>query len=158
MADTVYQTGAANNPVRVLTALGAGSGAQEVLTLADSAGNLLGTSGAPLPVVNGAGVAMIGTVGPQPAATGTITSPALSASSFTVLASNTARKAATVYNDSANIVYLALAGTASTTSYTVQVPANGGYYELPGTTMVYTGIVTGISLVASGAVRVTEVT
>jgi len=92
-----------------------------------------------------------------PAATGTITSPALAVASFTALAANTARKMATFYNDSTNTVYLALAAAASTTSYTVQIPP-GGYYELPGDITVYTGAVTAISAVASGNLRVTELT
>lgn len=109
--------------------------------------------GSALPV----GTNTIGTVGPVPATTGTGSSPALSATSFTVLAANTARRTATFYNDSVNVLYLGLFGTSSVTAYTVQVPA-GGYYELPGIGTVYTGIVTGISLVASGNVRVTELT
>lgn len=108
---------------------------------------------APLP----AGTNLIGTIGKAPSATGTITSPALSTSSFTVLAANTARLGATVFNDSVNTLYLALASTASTTSFTVQIPA-GGYYELPSDACGYTGIITGISTVASGNCRVTELT
>jgi hypothetical protein len=92
-----------------------------------------------------------------PATTGTITSPALSLTSFTVLASNTARLGATVFNDSSNTVYLALASAASVTSYTCQI-ASGGYYELPDSTSRYTGIITGIALVATGNLRVTELT
>lgn len=131
--------------MRLLSGLGAGSGNQEVVTLADSAGNLLGTTGAPL-------VVML-----VPASTGNLTAPALAVTSFTALAGNTARKAATFYNDSVNTVYLALSAAASTTSYTVQIPPNG-YYELPGDITVYTGIVTATSAVASGNLRVTELT
>lgn len=90
--------------------------------------------------------------------TGTITSPALSVSSFTILAANTARLGATVYNDSANVLYLALSATTSTTSYTVQLPA-GAYYEVPSFDgRPYSGIITGISAVATGNCRVTELT
>lgn len=150
MADSsVAITAGSGTPIRVLTALGAGSADQQVITIADSAGNLLGTTGAPLPVV--------GLVGSVTASTGTITSPALAVTSFTALASNTSRKGAAFFNDSTNIVYLALASTASVTSYTVQIPAQG-YYELPGENMIYTGIVTGISAVATGNLRVTELT
>lgn len=145
MADSsVAITAGSGTPIRVLTALGSGSADQQVVTLADSAGNLLGASSAPFPV------ALV------PSTTGTITSPALSLSSFTVLASNTARDGATIFNDSVNVVYLAFAATASTTAYTVQIPA-GGYYELP-SGFNYTGILTGIALVASGNCRVTEMT
>lgn len=81
---------------------------------------------------------------------------ALAAASFTVLASNAARRMATFFNDSTNILYLDLSGgVASTTSYSVQVPP-GGYFELP--EPCYTGLITAISPVASGTVRVTEIT
>lgn len=50
MADSsVAITAGAGTPIRVLTALGAGSAGQQVITLADSAGNLLGTTAAPIP-------------------------------------------------------------------------------------------------------------
>jgi len=42
-------TAGVGTPIRVLTALGAGSAGQQVVSLADSAGNLLGTTAAPLP-------------------------------------------------------------------------------------------------------------
>lgn len=89
-------------------------------------------------------------------ATGTITSVAGSATSVTLLAANTLRSGAMFYNDSTQIVYLALASTASTSSYTVQLPPNG-YYELPAAGC-YNGIVTGIQSSATGNVRVTEIT
>src|SRR5579859_6856713 len=54
------------------------------------------------------------------AATGTKSNVAGSASSVTILASNTSRKGAMVYNDSTAILYLDLSGgVASTTSYSV---------------------------------------
>ena len=50
MADaSVPITAGVGTPIRVLTALGAGSAGQQVVSLADSAGNLLGTTAAPLP-------------------------------------------------------------------------------------------------------------
>jgi hypothetical protein len=106
-----------------------------------------------------AGTATIGAVKPAPSATGTITSVGLSLTSVTILASNANRLGAFVYNDSGNILYLALAsGTAaSTTAYTVQVPPNS-FYELPSGQAIYTGAITGIALVASGNARVTELT
>ena len=92
--------------------------------------------------------------------TGTITSVNDAATSTTILAANMARCGATFFNDSTSILYLALADTtASTTVYTVQIPA-GGYYELPfAASGPYRGICVGIwSADASGAVRVTEFT
>ena len=102
-----------------------------------------------------AGTAAIGTVGANTAATGTGTQPALAVTSFTVLAANTARKGAFVFNDSTNLVYLGLFATTSATVHTVQIVA-GGYYELPSAGFIYTGIITAISGTASGSLRVTE--
>jgi hypothetical protein len=89
------------------------------------------------------------------AATGTKSSVASSASSVTILASNTSRKGAMVYNDSTQILYLDLSGgTASAISYSVQVPANG-FFELPAP-VIYNGAITGIWAAANGSARVTE--
>jgi hypothetical protein len=89
------------------------------------------------------------------AATGTKSNVASSASSVTILASNTSRKGAVIYNDSTQILYLDLSGgTASNSSYSVQVPAQG-YFELPGPT-IYNGAITGIWASANGNARVTE--
>lgn len=57
MADSsVAITAGSGTPIRVLTGLGAGVADQQVITLADSAGNLLGTAAAPMPIsVAGAG-------------------------------------------------------------------------------------------------------
>lgn len=83
-----------------------------------------------------------------------VTSVASSTSNVTLLASNSARKGATVFNDSTAILYLKFGATASATSYTVQIAA-GGYYEFPGPT-VYSGIVDGIWSAANGNARLTE--
>lgn len=91
------------------------------------------------------------------ATTATVTSVNDSASSQSLLASNSARKGAMFFNDSSSTLYLKLGTTASTTSYTVQI-ASLGYYELPNT-KVYTGAIDGIwSADSSGAVRITELT
>lgn len=96
------------------------------------------------------------TVRPIPvlAATGTITSVTGAASSTLLLASNTSRVGATVFNDSGAILYLALATSASTTAYTVQLKS-GDYYEVP---FNFTGAIYGIWSSALGSARVTEVT
>ncbi len=99
-------------------------------------------SGNPIPV-RAAGAATIAN-----------SSVASSASSVTVLASNANRRGATIFNDSTQVLYLSLAGgTASTTNYSVQIPA-GGYYEVP---FNITTILTGIWASANGNARVTEV-
>lgn len=88
------------------------------------------------------------------AATGTLSSVASSATSVTLLAANTARRGATVYNDSTAVLYLKLGATASATSFTVQLGA-GDYYEVPGR---YAGIIDGIWASANGNARITELT
>lgn len=63
--------------------------------------------------------------------TGTRTQVADIASDTQILASNTARLGATVYNDSSALLYLGLGTTAVTSSnYTVKLFSNG-YYEVP---------------------------
>ncbi len=89
------------------------------------------------------------------AATGTKSNVVAAITSTTILASNANRKGAIIYNDSTAILYLDLSGgTASATSYSVQIPANG-YFEVPGPA-IYTGLVTGIWAAANGNARVTE--
>ncbi len=75
-----------------------------------------------------------------------------SASSVTLFAAVGNAKGRTVYNDSAAVLYLKFGATASTTSYTVQLPA-GAYYEFP--QPCYSGVVDGIWASANGAARVT---
>jgi hypothetical protein len=92
---------------------------------------------------------------PGGAATGTKSNVGSSGSSVTILASNTSRKGAMVYNDSTQILYLDLSGgTASNSSYSVQVGSQG-FFELPGPT-IYNGAITGIWASANGNARVTE--
>ena len=88
------------------------------------------------------------------ATTSALTSVAAAITSTTLLALNANRKGAYFYNDSTAILYIALAATAATTAYTVQLPANG-YYEMP-EKPIYTGAITSISSAANGNVRVTE--
>lgn len=93
-----------------------------------------------------------------PASTGTLTSPANSASSFTVLASNANRKGATIVNDDTAVtgatLYLKFGTTASATSYTVAL-APQAYYEVP---YGFTGRIDGLASAATGTARVTELT
>ena len=89
-------------------------------------------------------------------ATATASNVSSSASSVTILASNSSRKGAMLYNDSNSKLYLLFgSGTASTTNYTVQL-ASGTYYEVP--FPCFTGQLTGIWASANGAARVTELT
>jgi hypothetical protein len=94
-------------------------------------------------------------VGQVKATTGAQTSVAANAASVTLLAANTNRKGATIYNDSSAVLYLLLAtGPASATANTLQI-VGGGYYEVP---YGYTGIIVGIWASATGNARVTELT
>jgi hypothetical protein len=126
--------------------IGIGSGTESLMTTSNG-----------MPVVLLAGAAVIGAIKKAPSTTGTITSVTSAASSTQLLASNSSRLGATFYNESTAVLYLALAGSASVTAYTVQVPA-GGYYELPNDGCGYTGSVFGIWAAANGACRVTELT
>jgi hypothetical protein len=92
----------------------------------------------------------------QKSATATESGVAASATSVTILASNTARKGATVCNDAASsALHLRLSATAATAAsggYTVALLA-GGYYEVP---FGYTGQIVGIWDTATGFANVTE--
>lgn len=112
------------------------------------------SSSNPLPTSGGGGGG--NPAGDGAVSTGTTTSVASQATAITILAANTARYGATVYNDDANALYLLLGtGTVSATVYTVQIPPNG-YYEVP---FGFTGILTGLwAADGSGSARVTELT
>lgn len=88
------------------------------------------------------------------ASTGTTSSVAASVTNVQLLAANTNRKGFTIYNDGANNLFIKFGTTASTTSYTIKIPATG-LYEAQSTT--YTGEIDGIWDVASGSARITEI-
>jgi len=75
--------------------------------------------------------------------------------STTVLAANVARIGATIFSTSSAVLFLRIGGgTASNTTYSVQLAASG-YYELP---THFTGDVTGAWASATGGALVTEYT
>ena len=85
--------------------------------------------------------------------TGTGSQVASSASAVTILAANTSRKGATVFNDSTQVLYLILSNTTPTSAvYTVKMAA-GSYYEVPAG---YNGIIKGIWASANGNAVITE--
>lgn len=89
--------------------------------------------------------------------TPTVTSVADSATSVTLLASNTGRLGATIENDSSAVLYLLLGtGPATATNYTVRM-VQYAYFEVP---YDYTGAITGIwaSDPGDGGARITELT
>lgn len=105
--------------------------------------------------VNSLPVAVASDQTPLTTSTGTKTNVASNASSVTILAANSSRKGALIYNDSTAVLYLDLSGgTASATSYSVQIGAQG-FYELP-PQPIYIGLITGIWASANGNARVTE--
>lgn len=79
---------------------------------------------------------------------------AASTSSVTLAAANASRRGLYVYNDGTANLFLKLGATASTSSFSVKIPA-GGLYELPAP--YYRGTVDGIWDAANGNARVTEI-
>jgi len=87
--------------------------------------------------------------------TGATSTVAASASNVTLLAANTSRLGATIYNDSASAtLHLKLGATASLTDYTTKVGPES-FFEVP---FGYTGIIDGIWDAATGDARITELT
>lgn len=102
------------------------------------------------PLVDAQGQLQAGITSATPAQS----SVAGSATSVQLLASNTARKGCTIFNDSASILFVRLGTTASTSNFTVRMLPNA-YYESP---FGYTGRIDGIWVSATGNARITEFT
>lgn len=132
------------------------SGNAKGVILENDQGNvLLGsqTSAASIPVVIASDQAAIASKEKR-ATTGTVTSVPQNAANVTLLAANASRIGATIYNDALVVLFVKLAATASSTSYTLQLAA-GGFTSINN----YTGIIDGIWAAAGlGAARVTELT
>ena len=62
--------------------------------------------------------------------TATLSSPAAASTSAVLVAASSNRKGVIITNEGSTILYLAFAATASTTAYTVQVPATTGQFVL----------------------------
>ena len=109
------------------------------------------------PIIEGGSVTVSGTITSSETrpTTSAVTSVAASASTVSLLASNTSRRGAIIANDSTAILYLKLGATASTSSYTVQL-FQDDIFELP--FPVYTGAIDGIWGSATGNARITELT
>lgn len=89
-----------------------------------------------------------------PVSAATISAVASGVVSATLLAANASRRGATITNTDANALYVKYGSTASATSFTVTIPANG-YWEMPYPT--YTGIITGIwAADGTGSAIITE--
>lgn len=91
-------------------------------------------------------------VADSPATTATARAVTAVTTSAQLLAINTNRKGVTLFNDSTADLFIEFGLTASTTAYTVKIPA-GGYYELP---FPYTGVISGIWSAANGKVLIRE--
>lgn len=104
-------------------------------------------------------VTVTGTVTVQQAGVTTAaqTNVAQNAASVGLLALNANRKGASIFNDSASILYVSFAAVASLTAYKVAIQPQGYYEFAP--EAIYTGALTGIWAAAgAGAARITELT
>lgn len=88
------------------------------------------------------------------APTTTVTSIASSTSNTQLLASNTARKGATIMNVAATSIMVKLGTTAAVTDYSVLMQ-DTDYYEVPA---LYSGRIDAISSSTAGLIRLTEIT
>jgi hypothetical protein len=86
--------------------------------------------------------------------TPTITTVASVAVSTTILAANSSRRDAKIYNSSSARLYLAFGAAASLAAFTILLEA-GGTYEM---SIPYTGLISGIWATANGNALVTELT
>jgi hypothetical protein len=91
------------------------------------------------------------------AATATLSNVATSTSSAQLLALNTSRKGAVIYNDSLAALYVKFGTSATSSSFTYYLAA-GATLELPTSPGLYTGRIDGILASSTGTARVTELT
>lgn len=94
------------------------------------------------------------TTTPSTSTTGTVTSVAGSATSVTLLASNSSRKGGLIFNQSTANLYVKFAATATTTSFSYWLAPNG-LGDIPAS---YTGVIDGVWDSATGNARITEFT
>lgn len=88
------------------------------------------------------------------ATVGTQTSVAGNAASVSLLPANTARKGATIYNDSSANLYVRLAAAAASNANFTLLMSGSSYYEVP---FGYNGEIRGIWDSATGNARITEI-
>lgn len=115
-------------------------------------------SAASLPLPTGAATeaTLASLLGKNTSPTATLANVAGATSSTTLLALNTSRESAILFNDSTAACYVKFGSAASTTSFTYKLKAAETLIidGIP----VYTGIITGIWDTATGTMRVTELT
>ena len=148
--------GTSSNPIRTDPTGTTTQPVSGTVTANIGTGNLAGITGVVHIDDNAGSVTVDGSVTAvtDKSGTATLTSVPSSATSVTLLAANSGRKGATIYNDSTQNLYVKFGTTASNTSFTlIMVPAS--YYEVP---FQYTGRIDGIWAAANGNARVTEFT
>jgi hypothetical protein len=107
-------------------------------------------------MVNASGVLLVSLESDESSSSSSsaVTSVNDTANSTTLLAANTSRKEAIIYNDSTAILYVKFGTTASATDFTYKVQPDGAIDDIR-----YTGRIDGIwASDASGAARITELT
>jgi hypothetical protein len=135
------------------------AGSDDAKTVADiggDAGNGLDVDVTRLPALV-AGTALIGKIAAQVATTATLANVSGATSSTTLLALNANRLAFVIVNDSTSVLYVKFGSTASATSFTYLLQP-GQTVDSSGFPLIYTGIITGIWVSATGAARTTEIT
>ena len=141
----------------------AGGRTFQVIQLADSEGNIINPASGELviegDVVIGTEIEISNDAGNPiptrvPVRTPTTTSVPSSASSVTVLASNSARKGISIHNQSASTLYLSFSGTATiANSFLGMVPGSVLFLDQQ---LIVTNAITGIWSSANGTAQVTE--
>ena len=135
----------------------------EIASLASIDGKLPALSGGAVPVtgpltdaqLRATAVPVSGSLGRSVAVAETPSNVGASVTSVTLLASNAARRGASLFNDSASACYVSNGATASASSFKIKLfPYQ--YFEFP--EPIYTGTVSAIWDSAVGNMRVTEAT
>lgn len=141
--------------VNLRNAAGAAIGVSGAALIVDGSAVTQPVSAASLPLPTGAATeaTLAALNGKSSPATAALSSVAASVTTVSILASNAARKGFVLVNDSASIVYVAFAATATATAFTYMLKANS-VVESPN--WVYTGAISGIWVSAVGSLRVTE--
>ncbi len=146
MADTSVSILDSAAVARLIDAQSIGTDFQQTVTLGDGA--------------NAGRVAKINPDGSQQVASNistasTLTNVTSSITSVTIIAANTTRRGAVIFNDSTSALFISYNGgtAASATSFTTKIAAGGvTSMDIP----IYTGAITGIWVTANGFARVTD--
>jgi hypothetical protein len=130
----------------------AGGKTFQVIQVADSAGDIIDPAGGPVVIEGDVYVTDVETS--VPARVPTTTSIASSATSVTILASNTNRKGLSVSNISTSKLYLGFTSPATSTNCFIEVPP--GAFLLLDQQLIVTSAIYGIWAAANGTAQVTE--